>query len=111
MTIQCPACSKENDAAATSDCARCGCDLSMLRQIAAAAAAHLRRALETLTRAEWPLALAHAQRSWELVHTRQSAQAACLAAAATGDLRALTGWRRRAEDAGGPCKLPVNRTL
>ncbi len=96
MTIKCPACSKESDAAANIACGRCGCDLSRLRAIATAAAAHLRRARSTLAVAEWPVALAHAQRSWDLVHSQQSAEAGALAAAATGDLGALRRWRRRA---------------
>lgn len=71
----------------------------MLRRIAAVAAAHFRCAQESLKKAEWAMALAHAERSWELVHTLQSAQAACLAAAAAGDLRVLRVWRRRADPA------------
>ena len=96
MQITCPACGKKNDAADT--CARCGGDLSLLRAIRAAAAAHLVTARGKLTERDWASALAHAGQSWELRRTVESARLACISAAALGDVRALERWRRRAED-------------
>ena len=99
MTIQCPACSKQNGAGDT--CVRCGCDLSMLRRIDRAARAHLQTARMRLGEGEWAAAFEHATRSWDLVHTGTSAGVACLAAAGTGDLKALQVWRGRFTNAAG----------
>ena len=104
MRIQCPACGKQNeiDSSDPSDdpsdlCARCGCDLSALREIQAAAADHLSLAKKGLQEGAWAEALAHAQRSWQLVHASHSARVACLGAAAMGDSVRLVRWRARAE--------------
>ncbi|PYJ07631.1 MAG: hypothetical protein DME25_03430 [Verrucomicrobia bacterium] len=93
MAIPCPACGKPNELDGGHDCARCGCDLSMLRAIVASAVAHLGRAKEQLRQRDWSAALAHAERSWELLHTPHSARVACLAAAAMGDPAGLARWR------------------
>ena len=96
--IRCPACQKPNEPGAASTCPRCGCDLSMLCQILAAAWAHLSHAKENLHEADWSAALAHAEQSWKLLHTPQSARVACLATAAMGDVENLARWRPRAEN-------------
>ncbi len=98
MTINCPACGKPNEVVAASACSRCGCDLSVLRQILAAALADLNQAKQRLREADWFAALAHAEQSWKMVHTPQSARLACLAAAAIGDGERLARWRPRLRD-------------
>jgi hypothetical protein len=101
MKIQCPACGKQTETGIVDACARCGCNLSVLAGIRAAAASQLSQAQTELRQGAWAEALAHAERSWQLVHTSHSAHAACLATVAMGDTIRLARWRRRA---GGPAK-------
>ncbi len=96
MKIQCPACGKQHETDIPDACARCGCNLSALGEILAAAASQLSQAKTGLQQGAWAEALAHAQRSWQLVHTSYSARVACLATAAMGDTVRLARWRRRA---------------
>ncbi|MSU62587.1 MAG: hypothetical protein EXS31_09345 [Pedosphaera sp.] len=93
MPINCPACGKKNETADA--CSRCSSDLTRLRAVRLAAAAHLAKAYARLTERTWAAALSHAGRSWELLHTPQSARLACLAAAALGDAGGVKQWRRR----------------
>ena len=67
MPITCPACNKagQTDAA----CQRCGCELTHLHEIVAAAATRLARAHAALTNRDWSGALADAEGSWDLLHT------------------------------------------
>lgn len=95
MPITCPACSKSNDAGET--CVRCGCDLSLLREILGASMSHLSLAKQELQAGDWAAALAHAERSWELAHNSPTARLGCFAAAALGDTEGFARWRRRAE--------------
>lgn len=98
MQITCPACAKKNeipgDTAAA--CARCGCDLSILRRIFNAAQFHLSLAKLELEQRDWSAALTHAERSWKLTHTPESARVACIAATALRETPTLARWRRRA---------------
>lgn len=96
MPIVCPACNKAGQARGA--CERCGCDLSLLQKIAAAADARLSAARLALASRDWPGARAEAERSWELVHARESAQVAFLAAAGEGDLAGALRWRERARE-------------
>lgn len=98
MPITCPACNKPNQAEAA--CQRCGCDLSPLHAVVEAAGMSLRAAVASLAKRDGPGALAHAEQSWRLVHSRESAEAAFLAAAAAGDAAELLRWRGRAASAG-----------
>jgi len=95
MQITCPACGKKSD---TETCPRCNAELGTLRAIRAAAAAHLAAAQAKLSECAWDAALTHAQDSWSLLHTPQSARLACLATAALGDVTALAQWRSRAHE-------------
>jgi hypothetical protein len=74
MPITCPACNKagQTDAA----CQRCGCELTHLHEIVAAAATRLARAHAALTNRDWSGALADAEGSWDLLHTAESARLA-----------------------------------
>lgn len=97
MRITCPACAKrpvEVDAA-NATCGRCGCDLSIVRDVLQAATGLLQLAKSDLERGDWSAALVHAERSWALTHTPQSARVACLATAALGEGEMLARWRRR----------------
>lgn len=93
--IVCPACNKANQTAPT--CQRCGCELSPLHEIAAAAASRLSAARSALAMSNWPAALHAAAHSWRLRHTAESARVAFLAIAAAGDTMQAMRWRRRAE--------------
>ena len=95
MQILCPACGKIAVSAAVPTCDRCGCDLSMLRDIRLAANALLREAKFALADGDGQDALAYATRSWTLVHSAVTANVACLAAAVLGDSALLARWRRR----------------
>jgi hypothetical protein len=96
MPIVCPACNKSN--VTEPGCPRCGCDLSVLHQIAAAAGTRLGAARAALAIRDWPGALAEAGRSWALVHSRESARMAFLAAAAAGDSAQALRWHERAAE-------------
>jgi hypothetical protein len=92
--IVCPACNKANQ---TGDaCQRCGCDLTQLHEIAAAAVTRLGAARTALAGRDWSTAVMEAERSWRLLHTGESAQLAFLAAAARGDGTLALRWRERA---------------
>ncbi|MGH8017689.1 MAG: hypothetical protein ACREIA_05260, partial [Opitutaceae bacterium] len=95
MALTCPACKKANQT--ESACPRCGCDLTRLHAVAGAADARLRATVASLAARDWPGALAHAERSWRLVHSRESAAAAFLAAASAEDTAGMSRWRARAE--------------
>jgi hypothetical protein len=94
VPISCPVCAKKNDAGGS--CTRCGCDLSSLRLVLSAATSFLSLASRELQKRDWNAALGHAQRSWELAHSPESARLASLAAAALGEIELLKQWRRRA---------------
>ena len=101
MEIVCPACRKSNrppDDGLEAACTRCGCDLGSLVAIARAAGTQLQDAGDALRAGHAGVALAHADRSWRLRHSRHAAAAAALAAAAYGDPIALDRWRRRWAD-------------
>lgn len=94
MAIVCPACNKAGQTAAA--CQRCGCDLSHLHEIVGAAATRFASATAALANRDWSGALAEAEHAWQLVHTRESAQLAWAAAAASGDTACALRWHRRA---------------
>lgn len=79
-------------------CQRCGCVLSRLHEIAAAAGARLLAARRSLANGDWPDALRQAGRSWRLCHSAESARLAFVAAAAVGETACALRWRERAAD-------------
>lgn len=97
MQLSCPACGKKTmttrDAEMT--CDRCGCDLSTLREILAAAGRLLHSARIALVHGKYGDALLSAQSSWELVHNPLCVHLACIAAFASGDADGLARWRKR----------------
>ena len=95
MGITCPACNKPNQTGAV--CARCGCDLSPLQTIVAAAAAGLSEAREALHAGDWPIAHQRARQSWGLCHSVEAARVAFLAAAALGQTAEAVNWQERAQ--------------
>jgi hypothetical protein len=94
VPLTCPACNKagQTDAA----CQRCGCDLSRLHTIAAAAAGRYAAARRALEDSDWSAALTRATESWRLRHSPAAAQLAFLAAAAGGNGAATLRWQTRA---------------
>ncbi len=96
MAIACPACNKAGQTEAA--CQRCGCDLSPLHEIVDAAATRLAGATAALANRDWSGAQADAERSWQLVHTGESARLAWVAAAAHGDTAGALRWRERAAE-------------
>ncbi len=94
MAIPCPACNKADQTAAT--CGRCGCDLSKLHTIVAAAARRMTAAHAALVQDDWTAALAAAEQSWRLVHSYEAARLGFLAAGALGDTSLALHWHRRA---------------
>jgi hypothetical protein len=91
--IDCPACNKPGQTEAV--CARCGCDLTRLRAVAEAAVAASDRARDALHLAEWEHALAWAERSWDLFHSKEAARTAFLASAALGQTGEALQWHGR----------------
>ncbi len=99
MAITCPACSKTGQT--ESACQRCGCDLSRLHAIVTRATSRLQAARASLEKRDWTRALIHAEQSWRLCHTIESAQMAFLSAAAGGETALALVWRQRARAADG----------
>ena len=93
MAITCPACNKANQT--TAACARCGCDLSSLQAVVAAATAHLGDALSALRSGDWSAALAGAEASWQLCHSTDAARLGFLAASALRQTAEALHWHER----------------
>ena len=97
MRLSCPACRKENDLSdpfSPAVCPRCGSDLSALRSIRQAAARHQHAARLECEEGNWDAALACAEHSWSLRHSRGAALLACLASVGLGRTEDLHRWRR-----------------
>jgi len=102
VTMTCPACGKVNAPASCDACERCGCDLGRLRAINACAGRRLAQAADRMRAREWRAALRHAEQSWRLRHSRNTARLAFLAAVASGAIRHAAVWLEHIEsqDAG-----------
>lgn len=100
MEIICPVCTKKNELTegGSESCVRCGGDLSMLRLVLDCAGRYLSEAKAGLEGKNWEAAMAAAERSWNLLHTTESAAVVCVAAAALGEMDVLALWRKRASD-------------
>jgi hypothetical protein len=94
----CPACGKENDGA--SECARCGCELSILEMISRTAEKELFMGKESLARGDIPAAVHHAGKSWHLKKSPEAARLAFLSALATGDFEQTGRWYARTGESG-----------
>ena len=93
MEITCPACKKANQ---TGDkCLRCGCDLSILRQIREAATYELGRAARQLRNNNGQVALEHAKRSWSLKNSASAARTAFMACLLMEKFDEATQWYAR----------------
>ncbi len=95
MEITCPACGKINDGEQAAACQRCRCDLSRLRIILQAALWHMRAAAVFVRAGELSPACHHAERSWMLKHSEESAHIGLAVTAAQGDMPAHRAWRSR----------------
>jgi hypothetical protein len=93
MEIVCPSCGKANE---MSPCRRCGCDLSSLFAIDAAAGIELVAAGRCLRTANASDARKHATRSWQLRHAPGAARLAFIACVVLGDFAGARIWRQRA---------------
>jgi hypothetical protein len=102
VEITCPACRKVNLLldCTESACVRCGCDLGNLAALARAARDHVRIASAFLRAGRPGDALGHAARSWALHRSPHAAALAALAAASSGDSRAIQQWRARWQERG-----------
>jgi hypothetical protein len=98
MLVTCPACNKGDQIVPV--CARCGCDLSALRTVLAAAAVCRADARAALEACDWDQALACAERAWHLHHTPETARLAFLAAAALAQTPHALHWHRLAQGVG-----------
>ena len=94
MAITCPACGKRNDGGI--ECARCGCEISILERIARAAEQELRMGKECLVNGNAPEAFHHAESSWFLKKSPEAARLAFLACLAAADFRRVRRWYARA---------------
>jgi hypothetical protein len=97
VRLLCPACRKLNEPVVlpSATCSRCGCDLSTLCAIRAAAARSLPAAARALHRRDWATALEHAGHSWSLLNSPDAARLAALACGALGQIEELLTWRHR----------------
>ena len=93
MEITCPACKKANQSG--DKCLRCGCDLSMLRQIREAATRELGKAAGQLRNNNGQMALKHAKRSWKLKNSASAAKTAFMACLLMKKFDEATQWYSR----------------
>ena len=91
--IKCPACGKENDEA--KECARCGCELSILASICRAAEQGLLMGKKSLENGDILMAMHHAGKSWHLKKSPAAARLAFLTALASGDFAQAGKWYAR----------------
>ena len=96
MDITCPACGKKN--VGGMECARCGCELSILERIIRAAEHELDIGRESLMRGNAAEALRRAESSWILRKSPEAARLAFLAGLAAGDFEQVGKWYTRAGD-------------
>ena len=92
MEIVCPSCGKTNE---MNLCRRCGCDLSSLFAIVAAAGIELVAAGKCLRTANACDARKHATRSWQLRHAPGAARSAFIACVVLGDFADARMWHQR----------------
>jgi len=78
-------------------CARCGCDLSNLRELLDCADRRLNSAAQSLRACDWPRALLNAEKSWFFRHSPNAARVAFAASAAMGDAGRAALWLARIE--------------
>ena len=97
-SIICPACGKENDEA--KECARCGCELSILKMISRTAEQELSMGKESLVKGDIPAAVHHAGKSWHLKKSPEAARLAFLSALAAGDFKEAGRWYLRTGEIG-----------
>ena len=98
MKITCPACQKADQEA--EHCARCGCELAVLRQVRTAAAGELAVAATRLKAGQGEKALEHAARAWALKNTPEAARMAFLAAIMAGQFGQASLWYGRIREQG-----------
>jgi hypothetical protein len=94
VALTCPACGKAGQT--QSGCARCGCDLTRLWEVARAADDALAQSRSALRATNWAQALAWAREAWRLCHSLEAARLAFLSAAALGDTPAALAWHHAA---------------
>ena len=93
--LECPVCQTTNvhsESAEGELCRQCGCDLGVLWEIQGAAADHLVQAGDAMALEDAKGAFSHALRSWEMVHSMQSAAVAALASSMVGDTATVHVW-------------------
>jgi hypothetical protein len=97
VRVLCPACRKLNEPVvlASATCSRCGCGLSTLWAIRAAATRSQQAAARALHRRDWAAALENAGHSWSLLNSLEAARLAALACGALGQIEELLTWRHR----------------
>lgn len=95
---KCPACGKENDEA--KECARCGCELSILARISRMAEKELFMGKESLVNGDIPAAMHHAGKSRHLKKSPAAARLAFLSALAAGNFEQAGRWYVRTGEIG-----------
>ena len=91
MTIECPACGKENKLE-DGICGRCACGLEKLAAIIRMAVLLRDEAAACLRAADGAGALARARASWELRHSIEAARLAFFASLINHDFAAASRW-------------------
>lgn len=96
MTITCPACKKANTPSESNElgCIRCSCGLSVLLKIYRTADASQQKACHHLIQGDYPSSLDHAQRSWNLKHSKTTAILLFINHCALRQTQEALKWRR-----------------
>jgi len=93
MEIECPSCKKINRE--SSECARCGCELGVLKTILQAAEKEISVGIKKLQKGNAAGALNHAVISWHLKKTPNAAKLAFLANIAERKYEEAVLWHSR----------------
>ena len=112
--LECPVCQTSNvhsESAEGELCRHCRCDLGVLWEIQGAAADHLVQAGDAMALEDAKGTFSHALRSWEMVHSIQSAAVAALASAMLGETATVHVWiqEMRKLRSGGNSRLDSHR--
>ena len=99
--LNCPSCRREyiihHRRPENAKCSRCECELESLIRIREAASVLVRLSWTALAAAEYHLAMKHAEKSWSLLHTLESAESGLISSALIKDWKKVKLWIHRTQ--------------
>lgn len=99
--LNCPSCRREYvihpGRSENSKCSRCECELESLIRIRQAASELVRLSWAALAASEYHLAMKHAEMSWSLLHTSESAESGLISSVLIKDWKKVKLWIHRTQ--------------